>query len=339
MKGIHGRRAALSVSLIAFLTVFGIFAAACTAEAKTVVYAMDTVSQIRIYRDGKAEAEALAEEAETLLNRYDAVFSAQSGDIAALNGGRLTSLSGEAAETAEKALYIKELSGGAFTPELGALTSLWNVSALVGTVASPPTDEEISAALSKTGSAEVNGGVLTVAGDIELDLGGIAKGAACSYIAEAMKRGGASGGIIDLGGNIGVFGKKPDGSDVYRVAVTCAGEAYAYIGVKDACVSVASSELRWFSDGDGNRYHHILDPDTGYPAESEFYAVAVVCRDGAYADALSTAVFIVGWNAALEMREHCTEDFDIVALTRSGEVKVTENNKVINGAVETAPGK
>ena len=308
-------------------------AVSCTAEAETLVYAMDTVSQIKVYADTNDAASRLASDAERLLNALDFEFSATNGDIAALNGGVKPSLSGRAAEIVSKALYIKELSGGSFTPELGALTSIWDVSGKTGAIAEPPEREDVEKALSLTGGATVENGVLTLSGEIQLDLGGIAKGAACEYIVREMVSSGASGGIIDLGGNIGVFGKKPDGSEVYRVALTCSGEVFAYIDAKDAFVSVASSEIRKFYDEEGNAYHHILDPCTGYPAESEFFAVAVICRDGAYADALSTAVFVAGKEAALDMRKRCETPFDIVALTKTGEVWTTENNTVINGAV------
>ncbi len=323
------------ISALAFV----FFASACTAEATAVVYSMDTVSQIKIYADGRDEAKSLANSAEALIYRLDHVFSRESGDIAKLNSGQVSSLSGEAAETVLKALYIKELSGGAFTPEIGALTRIWNVSGRVGTVAEPPEKCDIEKALSFTGGAKVESSVLTLDGEIELDLGGIAKGAACEYIVREMISSGASGGIIDLGGNIGVFGRKPDGSGVYKVALTCAGEAFAYIDVTDAFVSVASSEIRFFTDAEGNTYHHILDPETGYPAESEFYAVAVICRDGAYADALSTAIFAAGWDKALAMRENCTTGFDVLALTKTGEVRTTKEYKIISGAETAVPDK
>ncbi len=323
-------------AIVALLVLLASVLSSCVSTGTKVVCAMDTVSQIKIYADGR-KAEALAEEAERILLRLDRAFSASDGDIGRLNGGEVASLSGDAAAVTEKAIYIKELSDGAFDPGLGLLTSLWDIPAKVGTTAEPPDGDAVKDALSRKGRPEVKDGVLTVEGDVSLDLGGIAKGAACEIIVRSMTEGGAAGGIIDLGGNVGVFGKKPDGENVYTVALTSAGEAFAYVKISDAFVSVASSELRYFTDSAGNRYHHILDPGTGYPADSEFLSVAVISRDGAYADALSTAIFVAGWEKALSMRERCGVPFDAVALKKSGEVIYTENNTIITGAVKTAP--
>ena len=136
-----------------------------------------------------------------------------------------------------------------------------------------------------------------------------------------MKGVGVKSAIISLGGDVQTLGIKPDGS-LWSVAVQDPQNTGGYVGILDiaeAAVVTSGSYERYFTK-DGVVYHHILDPKTGYPADSNLLSVTVVCESGAFSDALSTALFILGEEGALEYyREYGDCETYSVGVTGCGE--------------------
>ena len=162
--------------------------------------------------------------------------------------------------------------------------------------------------------------------DIQIELGAIGKGYAIEQAKEILTSSDASGGMISAGSSIYVYGKKPDGSK-FRVALRDPrGDENSAIGVltlSDITISTSGDYERYF-EKDGVRYHHILDPRTGYPADSDLLSVAVISKDGTLADYLSTTLFVQGLEAAKAAAG--SEDYALVMVDQ-------ENNVWISGSL------
>ena len=157
-----------------------------------------------------------------------------------------------------------------------------------------------------------------------VDLGAVAKGFAAQRAADAIRAAGGTSALLDLGGNITVLGSKPDGAD-WRVAVKDPQDTERQLGVvslRDKTLSTSGGYERYF-EANGITYHHILDPETGYPADSGLLSVTVVSSDPLLADALSTALFVAGRQAALDYWRS-RDDFELILCGSDGVVTVTE---------------
>ena len=123
------------------------------------------------------------------------------------------------------------------------------------------------------------------------------------------------------------MGKNSDGSD-WRIAVKDPGDTESYLGIvsaSDAFIVTSGVYERYFEEN-GVRYHHILDPKTGCPAESGLVSVTVMCKNGAWADALSTACFVLGTDGALALRDDLAAqgtNFELIFVTDDGRVLYT----------------
>lgn len=300
-----------------FLAVFLIFAGGCAPEKySTDFFAMDTVMSVTVY--GNEDAAELCENEAYRLERLLSVTKEGSA-LSALNRGEeadeeCISLVSEALEWAEK-------TGGAFDPTCLPLTNAWG---FLDDEQHVPAPEKIAAVLEVCGYEKVStdGGItLPVSGGI--DLGGIAKGYAARRMKEILTDAGVESGLLYLGGNIQLIGGNIEGEN-WRVAVQDpTGEGYAVIlGLKDVCIATSGAYQRNFTAG-GKTYHHIMDPKTGYPAESGLASVTVICPDGVMADALSTALFVMGAEKAEEFWRD-RGGFEMVLITEGGELFLTE---------------
>ena len=134
-----------------------------------------------------------------------------------------------------------------------------------------------------------------------IDLGAAGKGAACDDAIAVYETYPISGAVVAVGGSIGLYGEKPDGS-LWAIAVRdpygeTLSEQLGVIETEAVCVSTSGSYEKQFVT-DGVQYHHLLDPKTGYPAESGLVSVTVLHESGMTADMLSTACFVLGAEAS-----------------------------------------
>ena len=141
---------------------------------------------------------------------------------------------------------------------------------------------------------------------------------------QIFKECGVKSGLVSLGGNVQALGTKTDGT-AWQIAIENPDKSSDYIGVvsvKDKAVITSGGYERYF-EKNGKTYHHILDPETGYPAESGVKSVTIVSDDGTLADALSTSLFVMGKEKALDYwREHKNE-FDTVLVEDNGDITIT----------------
>ena len=300
-------------------------------------FAFDTVVSITFYdeKDSAAVSKVMDR-----LEYYEKIFSRT------LEGSELYEVNARLAEAVSQGLYdvrvplsaelyqalyfaleYAEITNGAFDPTLGKLLELYDFSGSEHTV---PSSEEREEILSHCGwqklRAEASGDTaypyqLTVADPgIVIDLGGMAKGYIADCLKQELRAENVSSAIINLGGNILVIGNKPDGKS-FRVGVTKpvsgSSEYLTDFSLSDASAVTSGSYQRFFEQ-DGVTYHHILDPATGLPAESGLKSVTVVAGRSVVADILSTALFVMGEDKAIEFYlENCT-NIDLYFVDKDG---------------------
>lgn len=299
----------------------------CGCAAKTAhtreVFAMDTVMLLTAYgAQGEAALDAAAQE----LARLDALLSVQSPDSALshLNAGETDAAGGETAEVLAAALAAAAETDGAYDPTLLPLLRAWG---FAGRDYCVPADDELAALLAQTGweQVAVTGDRVSLPAGFALDLGGIGKGYAASRLRRVFQEHGVQSGLLSLGGNVAALGKKPDGAS-WTVAIADPMDTKSWfctVSVADEAVVTSGGYQRFFTQ-DGVDYWHILDPQTGKPARSGLCSVSIICADDTLADALSTALFVMGEEQAERFWRVHADEFDAVWMTDSREIVVTQ---------------
>jgi len=257
-------------------------------------------------------------EDEMSVNLADSEISA----VNAAAGLKSVTVSDETFALLRAARDIAALSDGAFDPTVEPLVKLWGI----GTPdAHVPLPEEIAAARALIGYRDLtlgeDNGVFLARENMGLDLGGIAKGYAGDEVLRVAREAGVQHAVLDLGGNIVVCGGRPDGKP-WRIGLKNpepgADGYFGVVSLFDGAVVTSGGYERYFIE-DGVTYHHIFDPQTGYPADSGLKAVTIVDDNSTQADGLSTACFVLG----------LTRGMDLLGRIDGAEgVFVTDDNKV-----------
>ncbi len=278
---------------------------------------MGTLARVVAIAPDEAAARAAIAAACAEQDRIEALMSYHQNDseLARLNreaAGGPVRVSGAIFAVLEQAQHFSALSDGAFDVTVGPLMDLWRAA---GEANQPPTEAELAAARGRTGWRHIvlDPNASTVHFKVQgmkVDLGGIAKGYAVDRSVEVMKRHGAIGGMVDLGGNIRCFGLAPHGQARWYVAVQDpnvgpddlqAGRAPVVLRIGDGSVST-SGHYRRFVTVAGRKQSHIVDPNSGYDNEA-LASVTVIAPDATSADALSTAVSVLGRAKGLQLIE------------------------------------
>ncbi len=308
---------------------FALSLAACggaTAETRT-VYTMDTVMELTVYAKRGSEATAALDAAEGLLYQLDGLLDRhdEKSALSTLNAeGRFEDVA--LASLLADALDIARATDGAFDPTVAPVMDAWD---FTGTPR-VPSDAELAELLALVDRKNIalDGGRATLTNGAQLDLGGIAKGYAGERVCALLREMDIESAVIDLGGDVGLLGAKSDGSD-WRIAVKDPAEPAQFLGVLTAsdCFVVTSGIYERYFEENGVRYHHILDPKTGKSAESGLVSVTVVCENGTWADALSTACFVLGEEESLALRERLAAEkgmsIELIFVTDDGRVRYT----------------
>lgn len=297
------------MALLLALLCFALPACGRAAEAHSATtFAMDTIIDQRAYGPNAQEA----------MRRVNAAFAEWEGrlslfapgsEVARINaaaGAGGAEVSPETAALIEAALnYGRGEGRGGFALSIAPLTLAWGVTTDAPRV---PADDEIAALLPLVDDAAIKVEGSTVALDkpgMGIDLGGIAKGAACDAAAAIYAECGVDSALLWAGGSVYARGTKPDGSRFSVGFADPAAEGSAYIAafeMEDAFIAVSGGYERYFEAG-GRRYIHIINPATGRPAESDIVSVGVIDGTGAGADFASTDLFVAGRDAALSYME------------------------------------
>lgn len=314
------------IVIIAVSCVYALFFK--TGEDSKTDVAMGTVITVKAY--GRHTSEGV-ENAVSAVKNLDSLISKtnDNSDISKINADSSADVNEKTVSVINKTLDVCKDSAGALDITVGNLSEMWDIG---GDNQKVPTDEEIQRGLSFVGykNIKISGNNVSVPAGVHLDLGASGKGAGADEAVSALRNTkGVSGAVVSVGGTVGVFGKNPN-SDHWGVGVRKPErDNTGYIAViklyKDSFVSTSGSYEKYFESG-GKTYHHILSPFTGYPAESGLKSVTVVTYDsGVYADSLSTACFVLGYEKSLELLEKYSADAFFIM--DDGSVKMTDGIK------------
>lgn len=273
---------------------------------------MGTIVEITVFDEGNGtDTDEGMSAAFDEIKRLEGILGRQreGSDIWRINNrpGEEVPVSGETVELVEAGLYFHQISSGSFDITLGKLMDLWRFEGEM-TGQSPPLDADIKSAVNISGTQNLkidrSQGTISSLADVHLDLGGIAKGYIIDSAGELLVRRGIKNFIINAGGDMIIKGRKGDKD--WRIGLQHPrnpDKVLAYMDIKEDFTSIVTSGdyERGFTH-EGIRYHHILNPSTGYPARG-LMSVTIKAADAKSADALSTAVFVLGKNEGLRLIE------------------------------------
>lgn len=292
------------------------------------MYAMDTVMHFRVYGSDKAQAGKAIEDAFAEIKRLDALMSTnqKQSELAVLNNTGHSTLSKDNAYLLNRAMEINAETDGNFNIAVYPLVKAWGFTTQKYQV---PSEETIAKLLPLTNVADVHfdektGEIALAKKNMGLDFGGIAKGYASQRLMAIFEQDGIAGGLVTLGGNTQLYRSKPDGED-FSVGVQDPQNVEDYVGVirsKNEAVITSGIYQRFFEEG-GKKYHHIIDPATGAPADNTLASATVICQDGTTADALATALMIMGREKAIAFWQKNADLFEMILIDKDNKVTIT----------------
>lgn len=237
-------------------------------------------------------------------------------------------------EVLQRSIEFSKLSGGAFDVTVGPLVDLWHSAQDTNSL---PTDAELQQARSRVGYDKLilDANEMNVRFAIEgmrVDLGGIAKGYAIDKAVEAMQRGGAVGGMVDIGGEVRCFSLPPADQKKWRIGLQApdkakdgfnAGVPLLVLNLTDAAVATSGHYRRFVTIG-GKRYSHIIDPESGHSSES-LASVTIISKSAINADALATAVSVMGVEKGLALIKTMPET-EAILITSAPKYKIIKTS-------------
>ena len=299
---------------IFFLLISALLLCSCAEKRITKQsFSFDTV--INITADKKDEdkvAEALSE-----CNKFEKIFSRTNpeSELYKLNSGT-TELEGEhLSRVISFGLEMSRLTDGAFDITVAPLCDVWNIKERTA----PPEKKEIESALKNVGYDKISLSPFNL-NNTKIDLGALSKGYIADKLREEFIKKGCENIIIDLGGNISLIGE-------YTVGIrdpNSPEKIFATIKLKDKSAVTSGSYQRYF-EYNGKRYHHIIDPRTGMCSDNSIASVTVISPVSMQADALSTAIFVMG-ERGLDLLKSFS-DTDALIIFENGEILTSKGFK------------
>ncbi|MTI59910.1 MAG: FAD:protein FMN transferase [Firmicutes bacterium] len=316
-----------------------------TQQKDATTFLMGTVVQMRVYG---SNAQEVIDNSFARLREIENEMSTTivSSEISRINThpGEDIKVNADTYRVIKKAVEYANLTNGRFNPAIGPLVKLWGIGTENARV---PAKDEIKEALKLVNYQwiDLDDKQMTVMLEkqgMSLDLGAIAKGYAADEVRKIVKDSKVKSAYVNLGGNVLVIGGKSDGTP-WKVGIQDPrhnrGNVMASIDVRDKTLVTSGNYERYF-EKDGVIYHHILDPDTGYPADSGLLSCTIITTDSFDADVLSTSIFILGPAKGLELVEEIdgveamliTKDLGIILSSGiEGEVDILNDDFQLNG--------
>lgn len=267
------------------------------------------------------------------IEREMTINNAETSEIMALNaasGKNEVKLTPDTFSVVEKGKYYSELSKGKFDITIGPIVKLWNIGTEYAAV---PEKGELSEAVKLVDYKKLilNKENLTAKleeAGMKVDLGAIAKGYSADEVARILKENGVEHAIINLGGNVLAIGGNPNGNP-WRIGIqdpfNPRGEFLGVVPIKDKTVVTSGVYERYFEEN-GKRYHHILDPATGYPTDNNLYSVSIITDKSIDGDGLSTTTLLLGLEDGMKLIESL-DNVEAIFITNDKKVYVTSGLK------------
>ncbi len=336
-----GKRFCRLASLLIFFTglilCVGLVLSSCSRAEKPVTSsftAMNTYMTVKSFGKNAKSVAAANQLVQQEVERLEKILSTtiEGSDLYKINNSDISKISvrDETAFLLQRGAEFYKITGGAFNPALYPVIREWGFTTGEYKV---PEAERIRDLLQFTDFSRVvectqseciestgdmtDVTVISRPAGMQLDFGAIGKGYAGDRAIEILRSHGVSSALLDFGGNIQVLGTKPDGSDwTVGIKNPWGGNPVVAVKLHDACMITSGGYERFFTAPDGHKYIHIFDNATGRPVENELESVTIICREGLYGDALSTSLFVMGLDKAIEFWQGGARDFDFVIITK-----------------------
>ena len=264
---------------------------------------------------------------ERLISSWDP--NSQTSEINRNAGIRPVVVDKELYDLINRAIGISKLTDGAFDITYASMDRIWKYD---GSMHEMPSEESIRKSVEKVGYQHIrldpsNSSVFLERDGMKIGFGAIGKGYAAENAKALLIANGVNSGILNASGDMCVWGKQPDGSD-WKVAITNPmdkSHAYALLPVVNGAV-VTSGNYEKFVEFNGVRYSHIIDPRTGYPA-SGLVSATVFAPSAELADALATAVFVMGKEAGID-RINQLPKIECILIDDTGQIYTSEHIEI-----------
>jgi thiamine biosynthesis lipoprotein len=286
----------------------------CAAEKSDTRFLLNTVCTITAECDMETVngAFALCEDYENLLSK-----TKKNSQVYKLNNGETVTADDELISLIEKAIYYSQKTNGNYDITVCPVSDLWDFNNQI-----VPSKDEIAEALKSVDyqSIKIDGKTVNLNGS-KIDLGSIAKGYIADRAVDYLKSQNVKSGIVNLGGNVKVFGKE------YTVGIQrpFSNDIMLTVKIKNASAVTSGIYQRAF-EKDGKFYHHILDTKTGYPLENTLTSVTILGENSAECDVLSTVCLILGEKDGMKLINE-TENYEAVFITKNENVLLSDGLK------------
>ncbi len=291
---------------------------------QTSMFSMNTYMTFTAYG---AEAEQALTESKQLIQDMEARWSVtdDASEVYQANhsAGLPVNVSEETANLIAFTLEMADQTAGALDPTIYPVLTAWGFTTDSKQI---PTQQQLDHLLPLVDYTQIqlDGTTLTVPDGMQLDFGAVAKGYTADLVTELLYQYHIQSALISLGGNLQAIGARPDGSD-WRIGVRDPQGTgnLGILEISDAAIVTSGGYENYFVGADGKTYWHILNPKTGYPADSGLLSVTIVSPNGRLSDALSTALFVMGAEQAEEYWRQ-NGGFDMLLVTNEHEILLTE---------------
>ena len=333
MKHTFTKRNSHLVALLLLFSFLSVITGGCTQLQDTESLVMtgiyfDTVIQVEAW----GADQEIMDHCEDMCIYYEELLSPtiDTSEVSKINRsyGTPVTVSDDTADLIRLGIEYGDLSGGKFDITIASATDLWNFKDNSEGIL--PDEETLAEAVRHVDyrCIKTEGNTITLTDpEAKIDLGGIAKGYIADRLKEYLESEGIEHAVINLGGNMLALGGRYDGSD-FRIGIQKPfaenGTVMAAVRVTDKSV-VSSGDYERYFEKDGVIYHHILDPDTGYPVQNDLDQVTIISDSSADGDALSTTCFALGLEAGMELIRN-TEDVEAIFITKGGEMHLSSDD-------------
>lgn len=348
----NAKRVVRVLITLALATILIISQTACTSQQTAKVSkteeCLDTTCEISVYNMNKSQANKVLTKAFDKINHMEDLMSrtVKGSDVYKINhaGGKYVKVSNETLEVIKLAINMSKASNGKFDITLGKISEMWNFN---GDNPKVPKDSDIKSALACVGyqNIQIDGNKVRLKNTgAHMDLGGVAKGYIADQVTDVLESNDVDSAIINLGGNVVAIGKKSSAKKFVIGVERPYSDRTEIVGSVEAedKTLVTSGIYERFYEEDGVKYHHVLDPATGYPAKTDLEAVTIVADKGnsGFCDAMSTACLILGEKDAKAFvakmqktypKKHIEASFinsdDDISTTDGMNLKLTDSSK------------